>query len=866
MNRAARLLTLLIVTSALLVAWAPPAGALAPAGGAFFWQSPQPFGWRVSQLTFAGVTDVWGLCGESRLAHSDDAGLTWSAVELGVTGDIWSLGFTDALHGRARLYDPDTSRTHLLFTDDGGATWDTRPLSTDLREVSLTFATPDVGWCIGYGKDAEGHSVGVVEKTVDAGLTWTRTVLPGSGYPEDVVAIDVDHVWVTRPSRGVLISSDGGATWTLHRLPPRAHLEGFAAADADSAWALVFGGPWPRETVLRTDDGAATWTKKAVFPSGAWGTLAARDADTAMLSVRQWSTTSGESAFIQRTSDGGATWQRGYVGPEAPSWLAYGPGALVVGWGGGLWRSTDGGALWTEVAAGDTGRQLYDVAVAGAGAWAVGGKSMVLNSYSEDTRGLIMHTADGVTWHEAELPYGSSLQAIAFGDASHGWAVGSRRLLQTTDGGGSWAAVNDGPSLELHAVAAAGDSAAIVLGWDWDTDMEQNVIAWTTDGGASWETETRGEEASLGAVAIVGPGHWLVGESTYVSGEPQAFLLETVDSGTTWTRRALDVTGYCQDIVFIDHTRGWLLASEAVGRFGGGGTSTVLRTSDGGATWSKTALNADLTGYTGLSSLAFADALRGWAVGGKVLVTSDGGATWLDSGAEGRSVYGRMPMPSFDAAATDGTDVWAVGPYDTVLSTRDTTADTAPPVTHDDGDRLWHNEDVTVRLTPFDFGDGVARTEYQIDGSTVWWTGAEIVFGAPLDHVGDGRHWLTYRSVDAAGNVESARRCEVLVDTVEPETGVRAARHVRRGERRVVRVVFRDELSPYGRLTLRLGKWHGAEFRTLRSIRVGLVKRDRWVAVRVRFNVPPGTYSLVATAKDLAGNEGGWYGRVVKVE
>jgi hypothetical protein len=249
-----------------------------------------------------------------------------------------------------------------------------------------------------------------------------------------------------------------------------------------------------------------------------------------------------------------------------------------------------------------------------------------------------------------------------------------------------------------------------------------------------------------------------------------------------------------------------------------------------------------------------------------VLVTSDGGATWQDTGAEGRDIYGRMPMSSFHAVATDGADVWAVGPYDTVLSTRDTTADTAPPVTHDDGDRMWHKEDVSVHLTPFDFGDGVGLTEYQVDGSTTWSTGTEVVFGAPLDHVGDGRHWLTYRSVDAAGNVESARRCEVLVDTVEPETGLRAARHVRRGERRVVQVVFRDELSPYGRVTLLLGKWHGNDFRTVKSMRVGLVKRDRWTDVRVRFNVPPGTYSLIATAKDLAGNEGGWSGRVVKVE
>jgi len=70
------------------------------------------------------------------------------------------------------------------------------------------------------------------------------------------------------------------------------------------------------------------------------------------------------------------------------------------------------------------------------------------------------------------------------------------------------------------------------------------------------------------------------------------------------------------DISFANEKDGW-----SCGRWG-----TVLRTSDGGRTWTAQESGTDYT----LSSIFFVDTVHGWAVGdeGTILHTDDGGATW----------------------------------------------------------------------------------------------------------------------------------------------------------------------------------------------------------------------------------------------
>jgi hypothetical protein len=102
-------------------------------------------------------------------------------------------------------------------------------------------------------------------------------------------------------------------------------------------------------------------------------------------------------------------------------------------------------------------------------------------------------------------------------------------------------------------------------------------------------------------------------------------------------------------------------------------------------------------------------------------------------------------------------------------------SDTTPPTTTASGaDAFWHNAPVTVTLSAADESGGsgmsgsLAKTEYKLDDDVSWTTGTSVTVAAPASHGNDGSHTISYRSTDAAGNVEDAKSCTVNIDTTTP--------------------------------------------------------------------------------------------------
>jgi len=88
--------------------------------------------------------------------------------------------------------------------------------------------------------------------------------------------------------------------------------------------------------------------------------------------------------------------------------------------------------------------------------------------------------------------------------------------------------------------------------------------------------------------------------------------------------------------------------------------------------------------------------------------------------------------------------------------------DCEPPVTTDNAPAGWQNTDVSVTLSCTDTGSGCASTTYELDGGAT-------VTGNTVSITTDGIHVITYRSVDAVGNVETTRSATVMIDTTPPE-------------------------------------------------------------------------------------------------
>jgi photosystem II stability/assembly factor-like uncharacterized protein len=151
-----------------------------------------------------------------------------------------------------------------------------------------------------------------------------------------------------------------------------------------------------------------------------------------------------------------------------------------------------------------------------------------------------------------------------------------------------------------------------------------------------------GVESKIASAGIVDLHLISPGVGWIVDGQGRLFL--TKDNGAVWTDitphglSLNGVAGACQ-IFFLDSTHGWIGA----GTWDPDGLTLLLRTQDGGKTWTQLAFVRsayDELTSAAPSSLQFLDPKHGWflwrkegsaAVNfGLLLATSDGGATWTE--------------------------------------------------------------------------------------------------------------------------------------------------------------------------------------------------------------------------------------------
>jgi len=859
------LLAVLLCAAAIVAGLAsPPAPALTPAGDGWFWQNPQPMHiGEVDRLEFAGPSEVWAVGMGQGLGRSLDGGATWGIVATPVEGWL-DVSFAGGDHVWL-LAGGVVGQVAIRHTTDGGATWATSPLprAQDLRSIDFVDATH--GFAIGsLLPTGAWDGPATFFWTTDAGATWQSRPLPPENRGGRVEFVDLQHGFIALGDGRVGATDDGGLTWRWVQTPATGSFFrdeiGLSFVDADHG-VVHYDADDPgydyTDSAVVTSDGGATWRKV---------TIAGVEIDDVTMLGAGHLVVLGHSAttfagVCCTSSDGGATWQRHPMSLAGWRWKVAGwPGGSVCAVGPStIVTSADAGASWQPRSGGfiDT---LYDVDCAGGAVWALGARWDADSPFLLDflvslqeawgwrpQMGVLLHAPDGVTWREEPLPDGLSLSAIAFGDQARGWAIGSTdvwsldldeggdTVFATNDGGGSWAS-----QLNL-ADRTFSHICAVDAGRAWAATPTS--VFRTTDGGLTWQESALPSAGEVDDLVFADALHgWATGRDT---GGVNNVVFATVDGGVTWQAhafpqaeepKALDAAS------FVDADHGWVLTGYYEE------DQSLLRTADGGVTWSAVTVPP---GW--LNDVAFVSPDVGWAVGDGVFVTTDSGDTWADVGT-GRT--SGIDDTLLAVAAADATHAWAVGGGGSIISTLDTTADTAPPTTYDDFDRWWHDEDVTIALAAGDIGgSGVARTEYRVDGELEWRVGTNAVFRAPSTGLGDGLHYLTYRSVDGAGNAESSTVRRVAIDTRGPLVrGLKMARRVLPGSR--VRIDFRvdDALSPEA--TVRVTVFSGPAWTTVKRSARSVVRTGRTVSVTFVAPRQPGAYYAEIRAVDLAGNPG----------
>lgn len=570
----------------------------------------------------------------------------------------WLVGYP------ARPSDPQV----IVRTLDGGTSWvDQTPCAGAVALQEIDPATTTNAVTVGYGN--------TICYTMNGGATWlTPTAMPIANNWTGVDMLPSGEGFAVGFSGAVAHTLDGGATWaSLASLPPPYSQLALLSISAASATRLYAGGYTYAAGLyqafgLTSGDGGATWSVTTLG-----GPTASVTTGRSVAAISTTSAVLSTDIGTYSTIDSGATWQLRDPSPGlalaviTPStWMTF------EGLGYPTRRTTDGGANWSTVPVNSSSL------IMGA---ASGGASSVLAAGLNDLRAASID--GGLTFATNSSPY-RDLHGVAAWSADRFVAVGANAAVRwTTDGGASFGVVTAGAATTLRSVRTLAGGVAIAVG-------DGGAIRRTTTWGATWATIPSGTAAGLLAAETSPDG------TVYAAGAG-GVLVRSTDAGLTWTQRTAPFPSSIQALSSPRDGVVWATGS----------AGDIARSDDGGASWTAQASGAT-SAIVGIDSLdgivAFASVQQNASQTPQVLRTTNGGATWsvawtgpagqatfgvqladpstiftyglsgylvrsLDAGATWSPVSSTIVASIDSAAAVDGNSIVAVGANDTIART-----------------------------------------------------------------------------------------------------------------------------------------------------------------------------------------------------
>lgn len=399
--------------------------------------------------------------------------------------------------------------------------------------VRYSLEQPNLGWTPvaglpewGYRAFAfqSGHGVASnankLFQSVDDGASWKSV---GSGFEASDLLVAGDSVFAAT-SKGLKVSADKGATWTT----------AFDATFLYAPFALASNG----KHVFAATDGL----RRAALGSNEWSRLHILADYITMLFPTDKSLFSFSTSGIQRTTDGGASWNDTSV--EASSAYYWGTpfvrhGGKVFGLGSmkSLIVSTDDGATFTPI---ELPKHVVDVYRTPSLLASIDGE-LILGTFegaglgcsnaTDVTMTLYRSTDDGLSWSAGEnnLPklftdcYGVSTPPAIRTLVQH-----KEALFATSWHDGAFRSVDDGFSWQwmgkYQRFLSVGDAVLAVA--------NEGGLVRSTDAGASWSPSGLD---GLEVRALVAADA-LVFASAGATNSADGAIYVSSDAGVTWTR------------------------------------------------------------------------------------------------------------------------------------------------------------------------------------------------------------------------------------------------------------------------------------------------------------------------------------------
>jgi len=255
---------------------------------------------------------------------------------------------------------------------------------------------------------------------------------------------------------------------------------------------------------------------------------------------------------------------------------------------------------------------------------------------------------EGVWTNLATEPYRGKRDDIVFADASTGfYGTGAGELFRTQDGGASWTRIWHKPGTFVRALGFLDEKNGFLgnVGDAYPNVTDTIPLYRTRDGGVTWTPVDISGASVAGICAIdvlktrsIHQGELLDRAIVHAAGRVggPAKLLRSIDGGESWS--AIDLSaqaGMILDVKFLDASTGFVFAgsNSDIGQ----SEALILKTRDGGKSWTEVYRSGRKLENSWKAS--FVDARTGYATiqtydpqrAQQVMVkTVDGGETWTE--------------------------------------------------------------------------------------------------------------------------------------------------------------------------------------------------------------------------------------------
>jgi photosystem II stability/assembly factor-like uncharacterized protein len=613
------------------------AGAAPTSAQGWEWQNPRPAGYDINDVVYTGSL-AFAACDGGVLMRSWDGGRTWESRRR----------FNDDLMRIERLPDGTllvtTSQGGLYRSSSYGWEWeDALGVQQAAGNTDIELLPDGNALALLGGRTVFRSSLGAT--------TWNPIAQPPLVQSEFLMRIAVrnEREWWLLSTRKVYRTSDAGGTWIEDSTLQQRGLVDLVFVDPQTVWQLRDG------QVLRSRDGMATWTEMNLYGFGYNFAIAVSPPMQNRIFIL-----SDNEYTLNRSIDGGDTWDVSMTsiafGGGYPNDMAFSSSSegLVVGSGGRILRTEDGGLSWSIVHGIGLAATIYDMHVFSArDAYALtsGEKVLVTSnggvrwsellplpgwsigecSFNSDTEGFaaarppsftknaVFATTDrGRTWsHRSDLPFEydpffpfvvQSLLAVSNDEVWVGTSMGG--LYRSTDGGRSWDSLFVSPQLQNEYYSGTKlqklESSTILY-------FSQSSVSITTDNGATWVYRRTPQGRSL-----VHPHFFDAQDGVALVGGAFA---RTTNGGVNW---ALSPENALSHLSVIDQQNFVAFRSGATTQTASGfTTSATVHSSDGGATWTERPIGERIEP----NGMRFVSREEGWLWGwsGMIRRTGNGG-------------------------------------------------------------------------------------------------------------------------------------------------------------------------------------------------------------------------------------------------